>query len=114
LSAVLDVEESVEVTEEELDALKNIVLIPERRLWFGLIQIETGKRDHHSISGKYEIDVVDKSWLIATSSASFSLSYQENVQEFNDAKEHYFKVSASGIEHLSKTEYVAQGGYKKW
>ena len=88
--------------------------MPERKLWFGVIEMGTGKREHFSISDKYEIDIQEKSWLLATSSAPFSFIAQDETQEYNDAKEHYFKVSKEGIESLDKVAYVAQGGYKKW
>jgi len=93
---------------------KNIMIVPEHKLWFGMIDTNTGKREHFSISQKFDIDVKDKSWLIATSSAPFSFVNKEETQEFNDAKEHYFKVSKEGIEPLSRREYIAQGGYRKW
>jgi hypothetical protein len=94
--------------------VETIVLMPESRLWFGIIDMSTQKRDHFSISTKYEINVKEKSWLVATSSAPFSFINQEETQEFNDAKEHYFKVSKAGVESLSKSEYVSRGGYRKW
>ena len=124
--------EAIEVTQQEMNKnthslpesrvdevvvskeVETIVLMPESRLWFGIIDISTKKRDHFSISSKYEIDVKEKSWLVATSSAPFSFINQEETQEFNDAKEHYFKVSKAGVESLSKSEYVSRGGYRKW
>ena len=93
---------------------RKIVLLPERKLWFGLIDIDTGKREHFSITKQYKIDVTKKSWLLATSPASFALINHNETQEYNDARAHYFKVSNTGVESLSKEEYVAQGGYKKW
>ena len=39
---------------------------------------------------------------------------QDETQEYNDAKEHYFKVSKEGVEPLDKLAYFSQGGYKKW
>jgi cytoskeletal protein RodZ len=96
------------------DVAEKIALIPEKRLWFGLVDMDTGKRDHFSISDKFEIDVKQKSWLVATSSAAFSFVNAEVTQEYNDAKEHYFKVSKEGVELLTKPQYVSQGGYKKW
>lgn len=91
-----------------------VTVQPENRLWFGIIDMDSGKRDHYSIDQKYEIDIKSKSWLVTTSAAPFSFTYQKETQEFNDAKEHYFKVSQLGIESLSKAEYIAQGGYRKW
>jgi len=109
--SLLELTVDEEVVSKEVET---IVLMPESRLWFGIIDISTKKRDHFSISSKYEIDVKEKSWLVATSSAPFSFINQEETQEFNDAKEHYFKVSKAGVESLSKSEYVSRGGYRKW
>ncbi|HHE05644.1 MAG TPA: hypothetical protein ENK90_00800 [Epsilonproteobacteria bacterium] len=103
------VAETAVVTETQ-----NIMIVPEHKLWFGMIDMNTEKREHFLISKKFDIDVKDKSWLIATSSAPFSFVNKEETQEFNDAKEHYFKVSKEGIEPLSRREYIAQGGYRKW
>lgn len=94
--------------------IQSIMLVPKSRLWFGIIEMSTGKRNHSSVSDKYEIDVEKKSWLIATSPASFKFIIQDETQEYNDGKEHYFKVSKDGVESLTKSAYVLQGGHKKW
>jgi len=90
------------------------VLEPKNRLWFGMIEMDTKKRKHLTISEKYTIDTKEKSWLIATSSAPFSLIHQGKTQKFNDAKEHYFKIDKSGVTQLTKSEYVSMGGWKEW
>ncbi|RLA59281.1 MAG: hypothetical protein DRQ78_10805 [Epsilonproteobacteria bacterium] len=91
-----------------------ILLIPINRLWFGLVNSETKDRDHFSVSEPYEIEMGKNTWLLATSSAEFSLTKENNTQNFNDAKEHYFKLDKDGIQELSKSEYVAQGGWAQW
>ena len=106
--------ESEVATQVTSKVLEKITLMPEKKLWFGLVDMFTGKRDHFSISDKFEIDVKEKSWLVATSSASFSFVNAEVTQEYNDAKDHYFKVTKEGVESLSKAQYVSQGGYRKW
>jgi len=93
---------------------KKIILLPAKKIWFGIIDMETGKRDHFSISKRYKIDVTKKRWLVATSKATFAFINGSRTQEFDDAKSHYFKVSREGIKELSKKEYVSQGGYRKW
>jgi len=94
---------------------KNIVsIVPVSRLWFGVIDMDTKQRDHFSISDAYALDVTNKSWLVATSSAPFSLEKSDVKKEFNDAKEHYFKIDKNGIEVLSKNEYVTLGGWAQW
>lgn len=50
---------------------KIISIIPVRRLWFGLIDMDTKERKHFSIAEAYQLEVGIKRWLIATSSAPF-------------------------------------------
>ena len=94
---------------------KDIVsIIPSTRLWFGIIDMQTKQRDHFSIAQAYSLDVSSKVWLVATSSASFSLKQGEKNQEFSDTKEHYFKISKDEIEELTKKAYVEEGGWSQW
>lgn len=108
--------QSVVITQEATQdkEITQIVLKPRNKLWFGIIDMDSGKRDNHVISNSFMLDVKEKSWLVATSSAAFSFINDEEIQEYNDAKEHYFKVSKAGINPLNRTEYITLGGYKKW
>ena len=109
------VENEAETVQEEVAIeKKDILILPFSRLWFGLIEMETKQRDHFSIDSPYKLDVTEKSWLIATSSAPFSLVDGDETKDFNDAKEHYFKIDKNGIESLTKSEYVTLGGWGQW
>jgi len=99
---------------QTLVSSRKIALLPEKKLWFGLVDMENNQREHFSITKKYEIDVTKKSWLLVTSPAGFTLINHNETQEYNDARAHYFKVSKVGVESLTRDEYVAQGGYKRW
>lgn len=113
----VETNESESSTEEETPKeveVRKVMLTPVKRLWFGLVNMRTGKRDHFTRRKAFPIDVSKGSWLVATSSAPFSLTYKDDVEKFNNGKEHYFKVSKNGITSLSKKEYVRKGGYKKW
>ena len=101
-------------TETESMTTTMVSIVPVSRLWFGVIDMETNKRDHFSISDAYELNTSDKTWLVATSSAPFSLKEADAIKEFNDAKEHYFKIDKNGVEVLSKSEYVTLGGWVQW
>ena len=101
-------------TETESMTTTMVSIVPVSRLWFGVIDMETNKRDHFSISDSYELNTSDKTWLVATSSAPFSLKEADATKEFNDAKEHYFKIDKNGVEVLSKSEYVTLGGWAQW
>ena len=106
--------ESEVVAPEVAVEKKDILILPFSRLWFGLVDAETKDRDHFSIDAPYKLDVTEKSWLVATSSAPFSLVDGEETKDFNDAKEHYFKIDKNGIESLTKSEYVTLGGWHQW
>ena len=112
--------DTVEITEmvEDINPTeigeKYISIVPESRLWFGLIDMSTNQRDHFSISDTFKLDVTDKSWLVATSSAPFSLQESNEAKEFNDAQEHYFKIDKNAIDELSKDTYIALGGWPQW
>lgn len=109
------VESESEVGEAEVAVeKKDILILPFSRLWFGLVDMGTKDRDHFSIDAPYRLDITDKSWLVATSSAPFSLVDGEETKDFNDAKEHYFKIDKNGIESLTKSEYVTLGGWSQW
>ena len=109
------IESETETVQEEVAIEKReILILPFSRLWFGLINMETKERDHYSIDSPYKLDVTEKSWLVATSSAPFSLVDGEETKDFNDAKEHYFKIDKNGIESLTKSEYVTLGGWSQW
>ena len=103
------------VIEENLPkAIDKVLLIPERKLWFGIIDKTTMKKSNSSISKQFDIDVKEKEWLVATSPAAFSLIFRDKIKEYNDGKRHYFKLTKEGVLHLNKEEYLAEGGYAKW
>jgi hypothetical protein len=108
---------STETIREDTTAAKttvNVSIVPVGKLWFGVIDVETKKRDHFSIAKAYALEVGNKTWLVATSSAPFSLVRLGVTKDFSDAKEHYFKIDKNGIESLSKDEYITFGGWSRW
>ncbi len=88
-------------------------IIPKTRLWFGIMNLETKELKNSIISTAFDIDTA-KQWLIATSKASFSLQTSQGFKEFADYKVHYFKVDNTGFEEITKEQFVALGGPKKW
>ncbi|WP_309496627.1 hypothetical protein [Sulfurovum sp.] len=106
------VEESSET--EVVNALQTISIIPVNKLWFGLVNVDTKERKHFSIDNAYALDISENGWLVATSSAPFSVVQGDKTEDFSDAKEHYFKIDKNGMITLSKSEYVEQGGWHQW
>jgi len=115
VSALVNSLVDASVQEEVVDTVpQKISIVPVNRLWFGLVNIKSKERKHFSIDTGYPLDVSEQGWLLATSSAPFSLVQSGKTENFNDAKEHYFKVDNNGIIALSKSQYVEQGGWHQW
>lgn len=111
------VESLVEDDSAKTDAantLQSVLIEPVNKLWFGLVNMETKERKHFSIDEAYVLEIGENGWLLATSSAPFSLIQGEETQDFSDAKEHYFKIDKNGMVMLDKSEYVEQGGWHQW
>lgn len=106
-----EMNQSVETVVEE----QNISIVPVGKLMFDLIDAETKEKEHLSIDQAYKLDINTKTWLIATTSSTpFSLIVSDDIQAFDDAKEHYFKIDKNGIQTLSKDEYAKQGEWNQW
>jgi len=114
--------ESIEVSQEDTTVVqvpvkhtnKTIRIVPTKRLWFGMIDTTSQQRENLTISQPYRFDVTSTSWLIATSTAPFSIVSEEDTKIYTDSKVHYFKIDTEGIHPLTKQAYVEAGGYRKW
>ena len=105
---------SQKVDLEQSNTLGKVSIKPLKRLWFGLVNMRTGKRDHFSIRKPFTVDLSKGNWLVATSPAPFSLVFNDKVQNYKNGKAHYFMITKSGIVPLKKRAYVKKGGYRKW
>ncbi len=109
------VEEVKEVVVEPIVVQKSTIsIIPTRRLWFGMTDMTNTKRDQFSIAKEYKLDVTTKSWLIATSPASFSTLIDGVKKYYKGGKPKYLKISKDGVEVLTKREYRRKGGWRQW
>jgi cytoskeletal protein RodZ len=102
------------ITNENNSTSVPIVITPKKKLWFGVINTTTKKRQHFIKSEPYLFDTTQNSWLVATSSAYFSLTDGNETQAFQDAKSHYFFVDTKGATELTKKEFIARGGWRYW
>ncbi len=100
-------------TDNNSTGLQQFKIIPKTKLWFGIMNLETKELKNSIISNAFDIDTA-KQWLIATSKASFSLQTPQGLKEFADYKVHYFKVDNTGFSEITKEQFVALGGPKKW
>lgn len=106
--------EPKEIEEPKVEETKIVTIEPSKRLWFGIRDIKTKKRDQFSIAKPYKLDVTNQSWLLATSSASFYLIVDGKKSYYKGGKSQYLKITKDSVEVLNKKEYVKQGGWKQW
>lgn len=92
-------------------AVANVAIVPVGKLWFGVTEKETQNKKQQIAAEKQEFDVNGKSYLIATSTAPFSVVYGDEKKEFRDLKIHYLLLDADGVRDLSKEEYTQLGGW---
>ncbi|GEM_PF-1612549 len=100
-------------TDNNSTGLQQFKIIPTTKLWFGMMDLNTKKLQNSIISNAFNIDTT-KQWLIATSKASFSLQSPNGLIEFKDFKVHYFKVDNTGFTEITKEQFIALGGPKRW
>ena len=105
---------TVEKVEPKVEEPKIVIIEPSRRLWFGIRDIKTKKRDQFSVAKPYKLDVTKQDWLLATSPASFYLIVDGKKTYYKGGKAQYLKVTKDGIEKLTKREYVRAGGWRQW
>jgi len=97
-----------------VDYHKFVEIIPVDKLWIGIIELGSLKRDYFVIDKSHRLDISTKSWLLATSALNFSIKNSKGKRVFNDEEEHYFKIDKKVIQLLTQKEYVAQGGWDEW
>ena len=103
-----------ESVEAEVDYNKFVEIIPLDRLWVGIIELGSLRRDYFVIDEAYGLDISTKSWLLATSALNFSIKNSKGKRVFTDEEEHYFKIDKKSIQLLTQKEYLSQGGWDEW
>lgn len=94
-------------------SVSQLKIIPKTKLWFGMMNIDTKELQNSIISDAFNVDM-SKQWLIATSKASFYLQSAQGTKEYKDYKVHYFKADKTGFTEITKEQFDAIGGPKRW
>jgi len=104
-----------EKSSDTLKSYHNLVeIIPSDKLWIGIINTTTLKREYLIIDKAYTLDLSSSGWLVATSALGFTIINEKGRQSFDDEEEHYFKIDKKETQLLTQKEYLAQGGWNEW
>jgi len=88
-------------------------IVPGKKLWFGMVDVTTKDKSDQIIDKPFDINLT-KPIAIVTSKATFSLKNKTSKKDYMDYKKHYFKVENGTLSEITKEQFVALGGPKKW
>jgi len=97
----------------ETEIAPQVVILPKRRLWMGLINIETGKRIQDVIDTGYELNT-SSSWLLVFGHGYLDIEYNKKLLEFTSRKKLWFVYEEGELQQIDKDEFRRKNGGKTW
>lgn len=97
----------------ETEIVPKVVILPKRRLWIGLINIETGKRIQDVIDSGYELNT-SSSWLLIFGHGYLNIEYNKKLLEFTSRKKLWFVYEDGELQQIDKDEFRRKNGGKTW
>ncbi len=107
-----DKNESIEEKKEE--EMSEVYLEPKRKIWVGIVDLETRKKRQYTTSKVITINL-NKPQIILMGHKNFTLVYQ-NGKEVDSDKESsmYYYVDHGTITKINKKEFITYNGGKSW
>ncbi len=105
-NATEDINESMIIT-------STITLLPKRRIWMGLIDIQSGKKVQDIIDSAYEINT-SKSWLMVFGHSFIDVEFDKELFEYNDNKKLWLLYENDQLRQIDKEEFRQINGGKGW
>lgn len=89
------------------------MIIPKRKIWVGIIALDTFNRQVVSDDKNITIDLTKKQ-LIKTGNGYFSLSYDGSVEDFTEQGSTRFLVENGTIKKISEESFIVLNKGKNW
>ena len=89
------------------------MIIPTRKMWIGIIDLENGKRTESTGDKKLSLDLT-KRQLIKTGHGYFKLSYDGSVEDFTEQGSTRFFVENGTVKKISEEMFVQINQGKTW
>lgn len=106
----LSIEESVTL---EKSNIKGASITPTDKIWIGVINIKTGKKETITTKDEYKFDL-EKEQLILTGHGLFTLSDNGKIEKFNDKNPHRFYIKDGKVKQISYEEFLGLNKGKAW
>lgn len=89
------------------------MILPMKRIWVGIVNLETNTRKESSSDHNITIDLHQKQ-IIKTGHGFFKLSYDGNVEDFKEQGSTRFLVENGTLQKISEEKFVELNRGKNW
>jgi len=107
--------ESTPTPDKNATEIKNITINPTRGLlWYGLIDLKTGKKRDYTTRKSKTFDLKGHKWLLITGHGFFDVVSDQKTVSLGDRKKHYFYIDGKEIKELTKREFKRLNHGRIW
>ncbi|MEA1919878.1 MAG: hypothetical protein U9N52_08570 [Campylobacterota bacterium] len=107
----LEANQSVALIEEVV--VPKIMILPKRRVWMGLIDMQTGEKIQDVIDIAYEVNS-SKSWLMVFGHGYIDIEFDKELFEYSSRKKLWFIYEDGQLQKIDKQEFRKSNGGKAW
>lgn len=102
-----------ETVVQEPQIKSHFKIIPKGTLWFGLVDLETMKKEQHTITRGYNLNP-EKNWLIVFGHGSLKLENGDETFDFNNQNKLWFVYENGVVTQINRREFKARNRGKNW
>jgi len=102
---ILETNSSVASTNPFIIKREKITILPQKTMWFQLVNIDTKRLLKFKRKDQYDIIVKDHGWLFSTKNSTFAFIDNDIFEEYGGKGKFFFRLDKDGIHPLSQDEY---------
>jgi len=88
-------------------------IVPKGKLWFGVIDLETMKKEQHIITRGYTLNP-EKNWLLVFGHGNLKLENGDEVLDFKNQNKLWFVYENGVVTQINRREFKARNRGKNW
>lgn len=102
-----------ETTVAEPQIKSHFKIVPKGKLWFGLVDLETMKKEQHIITRGYTLNP-EKNWLMVFGHGSLKLENGDETFDFKDENKLWFVYENGVLTQINRREFKARNRGNNW
>lgn len=99
--------------EEIVQEDKILKIFTNRKVWIGIVEIDTNKKRSLFVSKEYEVNA-SKNWLFLIGSGAIDFDYEGEKQQFSSSNAMRFKFVDGNLSKIGVTEFKSLNKGRKW